>query len=129
MARVRVEKVSKDHELHLPSDDAICLVLVSSCSASQEEQQSPCLADFSPHLEIQRSKTRVERRTHKKVINMVARHAVSSSLDKGNNVDDNTDEVLETKKGVGGIVKTKRKRKQPLTCVKIAVVMRGPKLW
>lgn len=56
------------------SNIAIGLVLLASTRNSDEEYDNPRDPDFQPHLEVNRTNTRVQASTHEDVVDKVARH-------------------------------------------------------
>ena len=76
------------------------LVLMGRSTASEKEEQSPGLADLSPHLEVQRLRAQnagdagVQHSPHKEVVDMVAGHAMGLFGGESPDIDDDTYDVL-----------------------------------
>lgn len=88
---IDVQPCGKQKVDHVVSDPAGLLVLLDSRRQGEQEKQHPRNSNLGKHLEVDYTKSRVKRNTHKVVIKYVAAHskgATSVFEDPGKQVDD-----------------------------------------
>ena len=67
-ASIDVKTCSEDHVRHVVRDPSDILVLLDRTGKGDEEEQHPRDTDLGEHLEVDRSNSRVERDTHKVIV-------------------------------------------------------------